>query len=50
MRRLTVKLMQGSMVSIDDEGERTFADSGKWLQKKLAQFAPLQASLDALLL
>jgi hypothetical protein len=50
MRRLTVKLMRCSMVLIDDGGERTFADSGEWLQKKSAQFAPLQASPDALLL
>jgi hypothetical protein len=42
--------MQGSMVLIDDEDEHTFADSDEWLQKKSAQFAPLQASPDALLL
>jgi hypothetical protein len=50
MWRLTVKLMRCLMVSIDYGGERTFADSGEWLQKNSAQFAPLQASTDALLL
>jgi hypothetical protein len=38
------------MVLIDDGGERAFTDSGEWLKKKSAQFAPLQASPDALLL
>jgi hypothetical protein len=47
MRRLTVKLMRCSVVSIDDGGERTFVDSSELLQKKSVKFSRLQLSLDA---
>jgi hypothetical protein len=35
------------VVSIDDGGEHTFADSGKLLQKKSVKFSRLRLFLDA---